>query len=101
MNTSTKALALGAILSGAFLTGCGASQDTARIAEEAHELARMAIEAADANAHRLNLAEGDKEVASMASETAAEAHELARMAISAADANAHRLNLMMVDMQKK
>ena len=78
MKNQTKAAALGIVLSGAFLTGCG-----------------MAPAMDD---DRMAMLESKIE---MVQQTADDAFELARMAIACCDANSHRLNTMTHNMQKK
>ena len=58
MKNQTKTMALGIVLSGAFLTGCSMDMERLERLEaqvaEVNELARMAIACCDANSHRLN-----------------------------------------------
>ncbi len=105
MENKAKALAFGAILSGAFLTGCGVPQavkDHLATLDSQVAEAQAAAGAAQSTADEaLRMAKAADHIAFQANEMAKTADELARMAISCCDANSHRLNTMMHDMQKK
>ena len=105
MDKKVKALALGAVLSGAFLTGCGVPQDVmdhlAMLDTQVAEVQATAGAAQSTADEALRMAKAADHIAFQANETAKTADELARMAISCCDANSHRLNTMMHDMQKK
>ena len=88
MTTHSKALALGVILSGAFLAGC--STPMSQIAE----IRKIAD-------HALHMAQTAEYNATQAHLMATTADELARKAISCCDANSHRLNTMMHGTHKK
>ena len=93
-----KALALGVILSGAFLTGCGVPQ---AVMDHLATLDSQVAAAQSTADEALRMAKAADHIAFQANEAARTADELARMAISCCDANSHRLNTMMHDMQKK
>ena len=91
MNTQSKALALGVILSGALLTGCGAPMNMADQLAEIKETADQAM-------HMAKTAEYNATQAHLLATTA---DELARKAVSCCDANSHRMNKDMHGMHKK
>lgn len=98
MDKKAKALALGAILSGAFLTGCGVPKAVTDHLATLDEQVAAAQKTAD---EALRMAKAADHIAFSAQQAANTADELARMAIACCDANSHRLNTMMHDMQKK
>ena len=98
MDKKAKALALGVILSGAFLTGCGVPQ---AVMDHLATLDSQVAAAQSTADEALRMAKAADHIAFQANEAARTADELARMAISCCDANSHRLNTMMHDMQKK
>ena len=101
MNKKAKALTLGVILSGAFLTGCGGCRAPLEIMNHL-ALLDSQVAAAQATADEaLRMAKAADHIAFQAKEAAKAASELAGMAIACCDANSHRLNTMMYDMQKK
>ena len=105
MEKKVKALVLGTVLSGAFLTGCGVPQavmDHLMMLDEQVAAAQSTAMAAQGTADEaLRMAKAADHIAFQANQAAQTADELARMAIAGVDANSHRLNTMMHDAHKK